>query len=270
MHAQQKTQKSEEVPQLLASSPSHENRNYLKRPGSLALIRNLPNLWCRIFLYRTSMHQLTCPATYLPPAETHPDNVLDLLDVCRPVLLEHVKGLGLGRRIGVGVIEEVLDAQKDLLDGDGGLPGLVLVQDAETHGAGGVYVGVEKRRHELAWRQTTKLAHLNRVKKSLGAGCLYTWEAWWGTLREWWVSEHVETRRKSILTVREDHVELEKTALPVCSLLAGDAAGPLHEVEAAGGGFRWLSIETEGVILAPLLAGDHVSVESTRQTRRGA
>ena len=42
-----------------------------------------------------------------------------------------------------------LDAEEDLLDGNCRAPVLLLVQDAQADGAGGVDVGVEERRHEL-------------------------------------------------------------------------------------------------------------------------
>ena len=45
-----------------------------------------------------------------------------------------------------------LDAQQDLLDGDGGAPALVLVQDAQAHGAAGVDVRVEELFRQLALR----------------------------------------------------------------------------------------------------------------------
>merc|ERR1740129_996678 len=54
---------------------------------------------------------------------------------------------------------EVLDPEQDLPDGDGGLPVLVLVQDAEAHRPRGIDVGVEQGLaadlHEFAlWRLT--------------------------------------------------------------------------------------------------------------------
>ena len=49
--------------------------------------------------------------------------------VVRPVLAEGGVGLGLGGVLHVGVVEEVLDTQQDLLDGDGRPPVLLLVQD---------------------------------------------------------------------------------------------------------------------------------------------
>ena len=57
----------------------------------------------------------------------------DPLLVIGPVLAEAGVGLGLGRILNVGVVEEVLDAEQDLLDGDGGPPVLLLVQDGETN-----------------------------------------------------------------------------------------------------------------------------------------
>ena len=53
--------------------------------------------------------------------------------VVRPVLAEAGVGLGLGGVLDVGVVQEVLDTQQDLLDGDGRPPVLLLVQDGETN-----------------------------------------------------------------------------------------------------------------------------------------
>ena len=77
-------------------------------------------------------------------------HLLHLLLVRLDILLEEVIRLRLGGRLRVRVVEEVLDAEQDLLDRDGGLPALVLVQYAEADGAGGVDVRVEERRDELA------------------------------------------------------------------------------------------------------------------------
>jgi len=44
-----------------------------------------------------------------------------------------------------------LDSEEDLFDGDGGLPGLFLVEDRKTDGAGRVDVRVEERWGEFAW-----------------------------------------------------------------------------------------------------------------------
>lgn len=85
--------------------------------------------------------------------------------------LEHRVRIKLSRVIRVRGVEQFLDSEKDLrgsprvssssprtkqeaitylLDRDGGLPGLLLVQDREADGAGGVDVGVEERGSELA------------------------------------------------------------------------------------------------------------------------
>ena len=57
----------------------------------------------------------------------------DPLLVISPVLTEAGVGLGLSRVLNVGVVQEVLDTQQDLLDGDGRPPVLLLVQDGETN-----------------------------------------------------------------------------------------------------------------------------------------
>ena len=61
-----------------------------------------------------------------PGLSSHP------LLVLGPVLAVARVGLRLGRVLDVGVVEQVLDPQQDLLDGDGGPPVLLLVQDGET------------------------------------------------------------------------------------------------------------------------------------------
>ena len=44
----------------------------------------------------------------------------------------------------VGRVQQVLHTKQDLLDGDAGLPGLLLVENAQAHGPRWVDVGVEK------------------------------------------------------------------------------------------------------------------------------
>lgn len=82
------------------------------------------------------------------------DDALDPPLVLHAVLLEQVVGLSLGRRLGVRVVEKVLDTQEDLLHGDGGLPRLILVQDGEADGARRVNVRVEQGRDKFACRIT--------------------------------------------------------------------------------------------------------------------
>lgn len=74
----------------------------------------------------------------------------DALFVLDLVFLEQIVGVGLGGRLGVGVVEQVLDAQKNLLDRDGRLPGLFLVENRQADGARGVDVGMEQRRDKFA------------------------------------------------------------------------------------------------------------------------
>lgn len=56
-------------------------------------------------------------------------NGFDLLFVSLAISLEEVVGIGLRWRIGVWIVEEILDAEEDLFDGDGWLPALFFVQD---------------------------------------------------------------------------------------------------------------------------------------------
>ena len=69
--------------------------------------------------------------------------------VISSVLTETCVRLRLGGVLDVGVVEEVLDAEEDLLDGDGGPPVLLLVQDGEADRPRGIHVGVEQWGHEL-------------------------------------------------------------------------------------------------------------------------
>lgn len=79
-----------------------------------------------------------------------PDDPLHALLVFGAVLPEQVIGVGLRGRLGVGLVQEVLDSEQEFPDGDGRLPRLVLVEDREADGARGVYVRVEERRDEFA------------------------------------------------------------------------------------------------------------------------
>lgn len=58
-----------------------------------------------------------------------PHNLADAPLICRTILLEEVVGISLRGRLGVWVIEQILDAKKDLLDGDCGSPRFLLVQN---------------------------------------------------------------------------------------------------------------------------------------------
>lgn len=57
------------------------------------------------------------------------DNLADFSLVCGAILLEHVVGFGLRGRLGVGVIEQILDTQEDRLNCYGRAPGLFFVQN---------------------------------------------------------------------------------------------------------------------------------------------
>lgn len=90
-------------------------------------------------------------------------------------------GLGLSRILDVGVIEQVLDAQKQLLDGDSRSPILLLVQQGQTHRAGGVHIGVEQGRHELdlgrRGREIVLEDHLSAIHAVLPRGAFLARDA---------------------------------------------------------------------------------------------
>lgn len=186
------------------------------------------------------------------------DDLLDLLVVGDAILLEQVEGIGLGGRLGVRLVEQRLNSQQDLLDGDGGAPALVFVEDAETHGARRVDVGVEERRDKLA---CVAVSFAYWVDKLHGrwAGPTYTWAAWWGTLREAVslgprAGGHHPKGRGGTHTLGERHFELEIGAVPDGLLLAWDHALPLLQVQRVGLGLHGSSDEAERMVLTPPLS----------------
>jgi hypothetical protein len=70
--------------------------------------------------------------------------------ICGAVFAEQIVRFCLRRRFWVRVIEEVLDTEQNLLDGNGRPPGFFFVQNRQTDGAGRVHVRVEERRDEFA------------------------------------------------------------------------------------------------------------------------
>ena len=106
-----------------------------------------------------------------------------------PVLAEAGVGLGLGGVLDVRVVQQVLgaegeggeegetdlDAEEDLLDGDGGAPVLLLVEDGEADGARGVDVRVEQRRHELHLDLFKTTNRIYNTARGL------PWAGWWGS-----------------------------------------------------------------------------------------
>lgn len=72
------------------------------------------------------------------------------LFVLDSVSLKQVICFSLRRRLGVGVVEQILDTQHDLLHGNRGLPGFFLVENRQTDGARGIYVGMKERWNKLA------------------------------------------------------------------------------------------------------------------------
>ena len=89
--------------------------------------------------------QLECLGSWVVPHDS-----LDLVFIRGPILLEEIVGIGLSWGVGVGVVEEILNTKENLLDGDGGLPVLLLVENRQADSAGRVHVGVEQGRDEFA------------------------------------------------------------------------------------------------------------------------
>ena len=71
--------------------------------------------------------------------------------VLRTVLLKEVVGLGLCRWLGVRVVQEILDAEQELLNSDGRSPTFLLIQDWQANCSGRVDIRVEKCWCEFAW-----------------------------------------------------------------------------------------------------------------------
>jgi hypothetical protein len=109
----------------------------------------------------TSIHKLLLEPTHLQRLICHRsarlrrrvllNNVLDLLLVRDPILLEQVERIGLRGRLRVRLVEQRLDAQQDLLNGNCGFPALFFVKDREADGTRGVDVWVEEWWNEFAF-----------------------------------------------------------------------------------------------------------------------
>mmetsp|Transcript_20938 Transcript_20938/g.42195 ORF Transcript_20938/g.42195 Transcript_20938/m.42195 type:complete len:217 (+) Transcript_20938:54-704(+) len=75
------------------------------------------------------------------------------LVVGRSIRLEEVKRLLLCRILDVGLVQESLYSQQNLLDTQGRLPPYILVQNTEAYGSRWIYIWVEQGWSELAfWR----------------------------------------------------------------------------------------------------------------------
>lgn len=78
------------------------------------------------------------------------DDLPHSLLVCSTIFLEEVVRLRLCGRLRVHFVEQHLNAEEDLFDGDGGLPGFFFVENRQADGAGRVDVRVEERWGEFA------------------------------------------------------------------------------------------------------------------------
>lgn len=156
---------------------------------------------------------------------------LDTALVLCPVLLEQIVGVCLRRRLGVGVVEEVLDAYEDLLDSDSWLPGLLLVQYGQADGATRVDIRVEERWNEFACPSCQ--FSISSSNSCFGDVRLTLWRL----RRVLWVGSQVAHQHSALpvswieqITVRKLHSQFELTTLPNGLLLARYAALPVLEV----------------------------------------
>ena len=76
---------------------------------------------------------------------------LDLLLIGVPVFLEEVVCVCLGRRVWIWVVQEVLNAEQNLLYRNGRLPAFLFVQNAKTDSTGRIDVRMEEGWCEFAW-----------------------------------------------------------------------------------------------------------------------
>ena len=66
------------------------------------------------------------------------------------VMNKQLIGFGLRGRIRVGFIQQVLNPNQNLLNGNGRSPSFFFVQNGQTNGTGRIHIGVKEGRHEFA------------------------------------------------------------------------------------------------------------------------
>ena len=114
--------------------------------------------------YRTENHRRTIlwRGRVLDGLTSNTSSVLAL------VVDEELVCFGLSGTVWVGVIEQVLDSNQDLFDGDCWAPSFLLVQNRQANGTGRVHVGMEQRRDKFAWKtkQNVRILEIKVKRKS--------------------------------------------------------------------------------------------------------
>jgi hypothetical protein len=176
-----------------------------------------------------------------------PYDFLDLALIRCSIFLEEVVSVGLGWGVGVWLVEQVLDTEENLLNGDRWLPCIFFIQDRQADRAGGVDVGVEERWDEFAYLgQLSQTQHEDRAR-TLGWFCWVLCNA----CQVIYLMYSCVVR----LTIRENNAQLEQSTLPQGLLLAGYATLPDLQIKDASLGVPLgLCVETERVITSPLLS----------------
>lgn len=102
------------------------------------------------------------------------------------ILLEQLVRISLGGRVDIGLVEQLLDAEQDLLDGNRRLPALLFIEDGQAHGAGWVDIWVEERRRELALRRLCWVLYFYCLCVScLASLTSSSRQSWLDSLRGW-------------------------------------------------------------------------------------
>ena len=78
--------------------------------------------------------------------------LLDAANVLLSILSVGHVGISLSRTFLVRVAHQVLNAEQNLRNRQGGSPIFILVQDGKAHCSRGIYVRVEEYRYEFAFR----------------------------------------------------------------------------------------------------------------------
>lgn len=78
--------------------------------------------------------------------------MLNLFFVGLAILLKEIVGFSLSWRFGIRIVQQILNAKKDLLDCDRWLPSLLFIQDGQANRSRRINIWVEQRRYEFAYR----------------------------------------------------------------------------------------------------------------------
>lgn len=93
------------------------------------------------------------------------DDTLHLSFVSLAIFLEEIVSVCLSWGFGIGLIEELLNSEEDLLNGDGRFPALFLVQDRQADRSRGIHVWMKQWWDEFAWIAVSALRHTRTLRE---------------------------------------------------------------------------------------------------------